>query len=227
MSNSVRLTPKLIIGLGILALGLVWTLDNMGILQSERITDWWPVIVIGAGLARLADPRSSRLATVVIVLIGLLLLGDTLDYFEFDLGDAIPIFVLALGAKLVWDAFTGRRLPTGVYDPSAVINAVGIMAGIKRQSTALDFVGGSATAIMGGVEIDLREAKIPEGKVAVLDTFAFWGAVELWIPPDWKVDGQVFPLMGGFEDKTRRSTGTGPTLLIKGAAVMGAVEVKN
>lgn len=226
-ASSVRISPKLIVGLGILALGLIWTLDNFGILESQSITDWWPLVVIAAGVARLTDPRSSRIASVVIIVIGLGLLGDTLDFINFDLGDVIPLLFAALGAKLVWDALSRRRPADLANDPAAEINAVGIMAGIKRQSTSNDFVGGGATAIMGGVEIDLRNAKIAEGQTAVIDTFAFWGGIDIKIPPTWRVEGQVFPLMGGFEDKTRNPDGSGPILVIKGVAVMGAVEVSN
>jgi hypothetical protein len=80
---------------------------------------------------------------------------------------------------------------------------------------------------MGGVELDLRNAQIKEGEEAVLDTFALWGGVEITVPENWRVVGQVMPLMGGFENKTRASGASGPVLIVKGTAVMGGVEVKN
>ena len=47
------------------------------------------------------------------------------------------------------------------------------------------------------------------------------------IPADWSVEGHVMPLMGGFEDKTRRPLDDRKRLVITGLAVMGGVEVKN
>ena len=47
--NAIRITPRLIVGFGILALGLLWTLDNLDILESEPITRWWPVLLIVIG----------------------------------------------------------------------------------------------------------------------------------------------------------------------------------
>ncbi len=226
-ASGVRITPRLIIGLGILALGLLWTLDNLDVLESERLTDWWPLIVIGAGLARLFDPRAGKIGTAVIIFIGALLLGDTLDLFNVDPGDFIPLAIAALGAKLVWDALGRRERPRGINDQGSDMSTVAIMAAVKRQSTSSAFRGADASAIMGGVEIDLRNAKIADGEQAVIDAFALWGGVEIKVPENWRVDGRVFPLLGGFEDKTTNRSDTGPVLVVRGAAVMGGVEVKN
>ncbi len=224
-SPGVRITPRLIVGLGILTLGLLWTLDNLGVFDARSITDWWPVIIIGAGLARFLDPRASRIGSVLIIIVGALILGDTLDYFDVDGRTIIPIGVAALGAKLVWDAL-GRKTARGNADPASIVNAFAIMSGVRRQLTSTEFRGGDATAIMGGVEIDLRNAQMAPNEEAVIDAFAFWGAVEITVPSHWRVVSTVMPLLGGYEDKTIAPP-TGPALLIRGAAVMGAIVVKN
>ncbi|HET8799482.1 MAG TPA: DUF5668 domain-containing protein [Thermoanaerobaculia bacterium] len=227
-SNALRITPRLIVGLGILTLGVLWTLDNLDIIESSAITDWWPLIVILAGVVRFLDPRANRLASVLIAAVGVLLLLDTLDYADIDFGDLIPIGIALLGAKLVWDALARRQARRDIEggDPSSVINAFAMLSGVKRQVTATDFRGGDATAVMGGVEIDLSHAQIPAGKEAVIDAFALWGAVEITVPLNWRVVGDVMPIMGGFEDATVSTAADGPVLIIRGAAIMGAIEVK-
>jgi predicted membrane protein len=78
---------------------------------------------------------------------------------------------------------------------------------------------------MGGCEIDLRQAAI-DGE-AVIDVFALWGGIEIRVPDDWTVIGQVTPFMGGYDDKTRSRPGSGAhRLVIRGMVVMGGVEVK-
>ena len=227
LSNSaMRITPRLIIGLGILALGLLWTLDNLNILESEAITDWWPAIIIAVGLVRFLDARASRLASVFIILLGALLLADSLDYADVDPGDVIPIGVALIGAKLVWDALGRKRSRDGGGDPSSHLNAFAIMAGVRRQSITSDFRDGTATAIMGGVEVDLRSAKIEEGQEAEFDAFALWGGVEIIVPPTWRVVGSVMPILGGFDDKTVPPA-SGPVLVVRGLALMAAIVVKN
>ncbi|HEX2836240.1 MAG TPA: DUF5668 domain-containing protein [Thermoanaerobaculia bacterium] len=227
-SSALRVTPRLVVGLGILTLGLLWTLDNLNVLESRYITDWWPAIIIAVGLVRFLDRRASRIGSVLIIIVGSLMLLDTLDYADVDFGDLIPLGVALLGAKLVWDALGRKsaRVRDGNTDPASLINAFAMMAGVRRQSTSTDFRGGDATAIMGGVEIDLRHAQIAADGEAAIDAFAFWGGVEIIVPDHWRVVGSVMPLLGGFDDKTV-SPATGPVLLVRGAAVMGAIVVKN
>jgi hypothetical protein len=223
--TAVRVSPKLLIGVLALSLGILWTLDSFDLIDSDRYTRWWPAVLIIAGLIRLLDPHAGKVASVVMVLAGGLLLGDNLRLFDLDPGQLIPLGLVLLGAKLMWDSFARTRAMPVSEDPSAEIHAVAVMAGVKRQTTSQEFRGGDASAVMGGVEIDLRNAKIADGAEAVIDTFAWWGGVEITVPPNWRVVGKVFPLMGAFEDKT--VSGTGPTLYITGMAIMGGVEVKN
>ncbi|HVR40898.1 MAG TPA: DUF5668 domain-containing protein [Thermoanaerobaculia bacterium] len=222
--NSVRLTPKLIAGLAILTLGLLWTLDN--VLHVQRFALWWPVVLIVAGLARFFDPAASKFGSAILMIAGTLLLLNNLDRFDLDFSDLFPLFIAVVGGKLVWDAITRRSARLATSDPDSTFSAFAMMAGVKRQSVSQEFRGGDASAIMGGVEIDLRSANVRDGEVAEIDTFAMWGGIEIRVPENWRVVGKVLPLMGGFDDKTR-PTGTGPTLVVKGVAVMGAVEVKN
>lgn len=225
-NNTLRITPRLIFGIGILALGLLWTLDNLNVIESESITQWWPILLIAAGVVRLLDHTRGKIASVVMIVIGGFLLLDNLDLVDFDLDDLFPLIIAAVGAKLVWEAFDRTRRDS-TADPSSTVSAFAFMAGVKRQSNSQVFQGGDANAIMGGVVIDLRNAQIPDGQEAVIDTFAWWGGVELIVPPNWRVVGRVLPLMGGFEDNTIGATTPGGTLIVRGVALMGAVEVKN
>jgi hypothetical protein len=227
-SNVARsVTPRLIVGLGILSFGILWTLDNLDLLDARVFTRWWPVLIIVIGAVRLLDPRSSRIGSAIIMLVGALFLANTLHYAHIDFGDLIPLGIALVGGKLVMDAL-GRRTTrvSDSADPAAVLNSVAVMAGVRRQSTSASFAGGDATAIMGGVELDLRYAQIEEGHEAVIDAFAFWGSIEIFVPRNWRVVGQVMPLMGGFDDKTV-APATGPVLVVRGAAIMGSVVVKN
>jgi preprotein translocase subunit Sec61beta len=224
---SVRITPRLVVGLGILAVGVLWTLDTFHLLDASRYLDWWPLILIAAGLVRFLDPTRGTLASVVLIVLGAGILLDNLDVMNFDLGDLFPLAVVLIGGKLVLDALGKRPIPAAGDDPSSTIHAFAIMAGVKRRSVSPGFRGGDASAIMGGVELDLRNAQIKEGEGAAIDTFALWGGVEIRVPENWRVVGKVMPLMGGFEDKTIPKGGDGPLLVVRGTAIMGAVEVKN
>jgi hypothetical protein len=80
---------------------------------------------------------------------------------------------------------------------------------------------------MGGCEVDLRQAKI-ENASPEIDVFAFWGGVEVRVPQDWRLEVKVWPILGAFIDGTEQVPDPGaPLVTIKGAAIMGGVEIKN
>ena len=101
------------------------------------------------------------------------------------------------------------------------------MAGVERVNASRDFRGGDLTAIMGGCDIDLREASIAGGE-AVLEVFAMWGGITLRVPETWTVVNKVLPVLGGVDQKTRTSGAAVPqTLVVRGAVLMGGVEIRN
>ena len=114
------------------------------------------------------------------------------------------------------------------------MRAFAVMAGNERRSVSSALRGADLTAFMGGVTLDLTQARL-EGDEAVVDAIAFWGGIEIRVPQDWIVVSRVIPLMGGFEDKTRPPAPAGertvpavaPRLIVRGVATMGGIEVKN
>ncbi len=103
------------------------------------------------------------------------------------------------------------------------------MGGGERVVRSQDFSGGEVTAIMGGFEIDLRAAGM-KGDTATVEVFTVFGGVEFKVPPDWNVVANGTPILGMFTDSTRRmADGVKPskTLILRGTAIMGGVEVKN
>jgi len=227
-AERLRITPRLIVGLGILILGVLWTLDNMDVLESSQITRWWPALLIVIGGVQLLGPRSSRFGPVFLIILGAALLLKQVDAIDFSLGDLIPLGVALIGAKLIWDSIGRRRPPLdSAGDPESTVHSLAVMAGVHHQSTSRKFRGGDANAIMGGVELDLRQAQVVNGEMPLIDGFAIWGGVEILVPPNWKVVGNVLPIMGAFEDNTKHNGEPGPTLTVRGLALMGAIEVKN
>jgi hypothetical protein len=111
---------------------------------------------------------------------------------------------------------------------SPYLSELALIGATKRTLRLADLRGGYITAVMGGVELDLRQCRIGASP-AVLDVVAVWGGIDLKLPPEWRVEGKVVPLMGGFEDKTQPLVGAedAPRLVIRGYAVMGAVLIGN
>jgi predicted membrane protein len=100
-----------------------------------------------------------------------------------------------------------------------------ILTGIDRRITSPEFQSGDASAFMGGMKLDFRDATM-KGNEATLDVSAIMGGVEIRIPRDWTVVNRVTPILGGIDDHTR-STGSDKRLIIEGTVLMGGLEIKN
>ena len=113
-----------------------------------------------------------------------------------------------------------------LYDVDNHLKAFVMMGGYRRSNSSKDFQGGELSTIMGGLEIDLRNAEIKSE--AILDIFALMGGIELRVPEEWHVIIEATPFLGGFEDKTRPPADeTAKRLYIKGTVIMGGIEIKN
>jgi hypothetical protein len=106
--------------------------------------------------------------------------------------------------------------------------AFAIMAGTTRKGQWKPTSNVTAVAIMGGVELDFRDAVLEPGGTEI-NCFAFWGGVEIIVPPDVNVESQGFAFMGGFEQSSNietRATEDAPTIRVNGFALMGGVDIK-
>jgi Cell wall-active antibiotics response 4TMS YvqF len=87
-----------------------------------------------------------------------------------------------------------------------------IGAGKQFGSRAAGLRSGSAVALMGGAEIDLREATLDPGG-ATLDVTAILGGVQVTLPAGWNVQVESHGLLGGVDTQL-----TPATDLLPGAA---------
>jgi hypothetical protein len=84
----------------------------------------------------------------------------------------------------------------------------------------------SVVAVLGGVQLDLREARFSQREVTI-DVFTLMGGVDITVGEDVEVDVSGFGIMGGFD---HRATGPGlpgaPKIRVVGLALMGGVNVR-
>jgi len=222
-----RFGPRFVLGLFAIALGVLWTLDNMRFLDIDGIWRWWPVLLIVIGTQRALQSQGGRLGGGVIAGIGFVLLLDQLDVWEFDIWELWPLVLVLIGGSMVWGALTRGRDPQWRAGASDTwVQAVAILGGSNRKSNSQEFRGGEATAVLGGCDIDLTHASVGGGE-AVIDVFAFWGGIDIKVPEDWTVILEASAILAGIEDKTRRPPTATKRLVVKGLAIMGGVDIKN
>lgn len=225
---SFRITSRLIFGVFVLLFGGLLLLDRFGVLYAEDYLQYWPIALIVLGVMKLAQRGANKGAGLVLTILGGWLLLRNLGVVDLDFHILWPVLLVLFGINLIFGEVRRRSGSSSEGSPAlSEVDAFALLGGVKRASSSQAFRGGSATAILGSTEIDLRQAAIADGE-AVLDTFAWWGGVEILVPETWEVVVRGIPILAGFEDSTQQPVG-GSTqkLVIKGMAVMGGVEIKN
>jgi hypothetical protein len=231
-------SAHLVFGLVIIVVGVLFTLDNLNVVDGgEYLYQYWPVALIAIGAAKMIESGmrgGSLVGGGLLTAAGTWLLLDHLDVIEAGVLDFWPIILVVVGCVIVWQGLqgvrigrrTGRDGGPGAADHESVVSAVAVLSGVSRGSNSPRFRGGELMAFMGGCEIDLRQAAI-DGE-AVIDVFAMWGGIDIRVPENWRVIGHVTPLLGGFDDTTRPpKEATTQTLVVRGVVIMGGIEIKN
>ena len=104
---------------------------------------------------------------------------------------------------------------------------VAALGGVVRKGRWIPARQTFSVAVMGGLELDFREALLPPGETEIW-IFALMGGAEVIVPPGLTVEADGVAILGGFEhveDADVARDPTAPVLRIRGFAVMGGVEV--
>jgi predicted membrane protein len=231
-------SPRLIIGLIIIAFGVSMLADNFGWFSARVVMrSVWPLalVAIGIAMARESTPRNRPWGWIFIV-VGVWNVLDNLGVMQINVWHVLfPAILLFAGGTLVWrarhedgssaDSRGASSIPRD--EPAEFTRSVAFMSYSDIRPISRPFHGADLSAIMGGVKLDLRDARI-EGDEATLDLFAFWGGIEILLPPEWTVHSRVTTFIGAFFD-SRRPTSVVPTktLIVRGTNIMSGIEVKN
>ncbi len=236
---------QIVIGIAVIIIGFLFLFDNLGWLDLDMGVRLWPILLIFAGVLRMQQAHSRRgtVAGGVLTLAGVVLLLRSLGIVDIGWNVLAPMLMIGAGGVLVLRSAMARsrQVPAdGGFDKLAkapvagtdgampaedTINAAAILGAYKRRMTTQQFKGGEITAIMGGCDLDLRDASF-EG-AAVLHVFALMGGINLKVPADWSVEIEGVPLVGGFEDSSRHPRDTGKRLLVRGYVIMGGLDIRN
>jgi Cell wall-active antibiotics response 4TMS YvqF len=211
------------LGLVLVAIGVILSLDSAGVLGGAGLGRWWPLLLLGVGFVKVRQPREDGQRAVGVAF---LLLGGLLQFTSLAAtASSWPLLMIGFGAFLIWRGLEAPSAATPAASEEPFLSEMALLGYLKRSHHSLALRGGSVTAVMGGVELDLRKTVLASG-TACLDVVAFWGGIEIKVPAGWTVDAQVVPLMGAFENKVDAPPPSGgPRLVLRGHAIMGAVVV--
>jgi len=223
-------TGGMIMGLAVIAVGVLFLLRNVGVLYFDDIWQYWPVILILVGISKLANTHSASQVTSGLIIggIGTIFLLRNLGYIYGDIWQYLwPGILIAVGLSILVKHLEGRDLglnpgspsPAGSSSPGTgstfppgsgftsttsganYLHAECVFSGTRQKIETQDFLGGKVTTIFGGAEIDLRSAGTKREEVSI-KAEAVFGGIELWVPAHWQTIVRGSGVFGSFEDKT-------------------------
>jgi Domain of unknown function (DUF1707) len=104
--------------------------------------------------------------------------------------------------------------------------AVAVLSGVRRSGRWVVPRRYTCVSVMGGIDLDLREAQFSEREI-IIQAFALMGGVNIIASDDVYIDVSGVGFMGGFDN---RADGPGlpgaPRVQVIGFALMGGVNVK-
>ncbi len=231
MSTQRDFAGRVFWGLIIILFGVLLLLDQLGQLDFGWVVSrYWPVLLILVGLSQLfANNFRNTGGPLLLIVLGIIFELGKLDILGRSVWNYIwPVLIIVVGLWIVLGA-VGRRASTPAPRvKEGTLDAFAIFSGLNRRIDAPDFRGGKASAIMGGVDLDLRGAGLAEGS-ATIDLSVIMGGITIRVPHHWRVELDGRPLLGGIEDRHTYEPGSqaGGTLHVKASAILGGIEIKD
>jgi hypothetical protein len=207
----------MIIGLGVIAVGVLFLLRNVGVLYFDDIWTYWPVILIVLGISKLANTHSASSVTSGLIIggIGTVFLMRNLGYIRGDLGPFIwPGILIAVGLSILVKHLEGSgggsglesnpgmppppgSPPPGPGNPFPSASGFTASSGFKASTSGANYL--HAECVFSGTR-------------QKLDTQDFLG-------------GKVTTVFGGAEIDLRGVGTTREEISIKAEAIFGGIEL--
>ena len=211
------LATRVWFGLAFVTVGVLWTLDNLRILDSDRVFEWCPVLLIGLGVSKLLDPlRRHPFAGWVWIAIGSCLLLQHLGYIPWGLHQLWPVLLILLGATIVWRGLRGPSLG-GTQGVASNRWPGGNVGGGTAAHTAVD------PAHAGDADASGQPNATAAGET--FSALAVWSGVERKCTSQTFRGGDFTALMGGGSVDVRIAKPVPGGATVELTAIMGGIEI--
>jgi predicted membrane protein len=216
----------------------------MGFWELKSFDGWWTLFIIVPSVG-------SMISTGIFFMNSLLLgLGIWLFVYEQDILSrrqfqvtGLAILFIAFGLWLIISSIKKKKIPENFsnaagnyehrnnnfvnakFDSSSRPEYLAVFSGGEYINNSSDLCGGSATAILGGLDIDLSNIRI--NRNVTFNATAILGGVDIFVPAGMRVEVNGVAILGGCDNLVPNVFDENlPVLSIKYVAILGGVDVK-
>lgn len=233
---------KILFGVVAIAFGIIYFGDAFNFWSMGNFEGWWTLVIIIPAIGSMISSKIN-VGNIAFLIFGLWLLISEQNWFDRQKLNAITISLalVTLGIVLISSEIRNKtrssNQQTDILDESK--NRAGAtqssserpsffaaFGGNQSKCLSKNLRGGEATAIFGGIDLDLSDA-IPNGDVTFTAN-AIFGGIDIVPPKGFIVETTGVALLGGCENKVRDSEIDGlPIFTIKYFTFCGGVDIVN
>lgn len=217
---------NIIWGIVLIVIGVVYGLNTLNVISIDLFfSGWWTLFIIIPCMISLFTNKD-KMGSIIGLIVGILLFLGANDIIDYDLIWKLifPLIIITLGLSLI---FKDRKITKKAEDITEDKNS-GITAIFSGEEVSYDnrvFTGGNLTSIFGGIECDLRRAKIKND--VIINTYSFFGGIDILAPDNVKVSVSSTSLFGGVDNKKKNSDNTSDmTIYVNAICIFGGVDIK-
>ena len=246
-------TNGLVIGSLFILVGLLYACSALDLFEfSIFFPGWWTLFIIVPCIYALTRKNEDKTGPVIGLIIGACFLINAQDFaFHIDFWPmAIAVLCFLIGWKLLFPEKKNKKHVEFSYNgengekkveingvkfdntytknSGGYVNASAILGGKDIRVDNECFTGADICAVMGAVDIDLRNAIISED--VYINVTAIMGGIDIYLPANVRIvtDGCT-TIMGGIDVNTGYANFHGaddPKVIITGSCIMGGIEIK-
>lgn len=243
-----RINERPIIGLLIIAAGVVILLRNLDFPFPDFLFSWPMILILIGSVLAIRDGFRPG-GWIAMVALGGFFMAMRM-FPDFHISTFFwPAILITVGASFLLgrglsshrrrDTYTSEnfvaedtstRVTGGAIDQSTdieVLDIAAVFGAVKKNVYAKNFQGGEIVTVFGGSEVNLTHADFAsEIKIEVVNIF---GGTKLIIPPHWQIRSEAVAVFGGIEDKRPRPAGisTDKIIVLEGFVMFGGIEIKS
>lgn len=198
-----KISGRYLAGILIIMVGVIALLNNFGLADisfSYVISLLWPLLLGIAGISFIVNRRDlpGIITGSLLIALGVIFLGHNAGFFDIDMQNFWqgfwPVIIILIGVSL---------LSKNKHNSSGHL---AIMGAVEKSNAGWELKSAEYSAIMGGIELDIRKADFSEKEIN-LGLSVIMGGITVIVPEDVAVTCKGTAVLGGIDLMGRGSGG--------------------
>lgn len=229
-----RQIKSIIWGIAIIALGIIFGGNALGLFNFDIFFDgWWTLFIIVPSVVSLFTDQD-KIMSLGCIAVGVILLLAAQDVFPYEVAWKVilAVFLVAIGLSIIFknifhnknDQEVAKKVAEAAKDGKTMESQFAAFSGTDRVYKDEVFTGSNVAAIFGGVNLDLRNAKFE--KDTVIKAFALFGGIDIIVPENITIKLKSGFIFGGISDDRKSASEKGKhTIYIDASGGFGGVTI--